>query len=73
MEMGERFRRSQRVYQRSDGSAWTGAELERASGAVTRHHVSELRNGYYRDPGLLRIEAIGRAMGVPLEERTRPE
>jgi hypothetical protein len=26
LEMGERFRKLQRIYRRSDGSTWTGAE-----------------------------------------------
>ena len=68
MEMGERFRRLQRTYRRPDGAAWTGAEIERATGGeVTRHYVSKLRNGYYKDPGFNKIAAISRAMGVPLE------
>lgn len=68
MEMGERFRRLQRTYRRPDGTAWTGAEIERATGGeVTRHYVSKLRNGYYKDPGFKKIAAISHALGVPLE------
>lgn len=73
MDMGERFRHLQRTYRRPDGSAWTGAEIERATGGeVTRHYVSKLRNGYYGDPGFKKIAAISRVMGIPLEEWARP-
>ena len=72
MEMGEKFRKFQRIYRHPDGSPWTGAEIERAScGAVSRGYVSKLRNGYYRDPSFRKIAAISRAMGIPLEAWTR--
>ena len=70
-EMGERFRKVHRIYRRSVGSAWTGAEIERASGGeVSRHYVSKLRHGYYEDPGFGKIAAISRVMGIPLEAWT---
>jgi transcriptional regulator with XRE-family HTH domain len=74
MEMGEKFRRFQRLHRHPDGSPWTGADIERAtSGTVTRHYISKLRNGYYKDPSFRKIAAISRAMGIPLEEWTRTE
>lgn len=74
MEMGERFRRFQRIYRHPDGSPWTGTDIERATrGAVTRHYVSTLRNGYYRDPSFRKIAAISLAMGIPFEEWAHSE
>lgn len=56
-------------YRRDDGSRWSGAALERATGGeVTRSYVSHLRQGLNKDPSFDRIEAISRAMGAPLEE-----
>lgn len=70
--MGEKFRRFQRIYRHPDGSPWTGADIERASGGeVTRHYISKLRNDYYKDPSFRKVAAISRAMGIPLEAWAR--
>lgn len=56
-------------YRRDDGSRWSGAALERATGGkVSRFYVSALRRGLTDDPSFERIAAISEAMGVPLEE-----
>lgn len=65
----ERFERILDKYRRDDGSRWSGAALERATGGkVTGAYVSHLRQGYNNDPSFDRIDAISQAMGVPLEE-----
>ncbi|MDP9477758.1 MAG: hypothetical protein M3R38_19090 [Actinomycetota bacterium] len=65
--MAQKFRRFLRTYRRSDGSVWSGADIERAPrGYVSRFYVSRLRRGLIDDPGF-KIIAISRAMGIPLE------
>lgn len=55
-------------YRRDDGSKWSGAALERATGGgVSRNYVSSLRRGDIREPSFAKILAISDAMGVPLE------
>lgn len=73
MEMGEKFVHLLDVYRRSDGTRWTGAEIERATrGRVSRFYVSRLRRGLIEDPSFSKIVAISRAMGVPLEAWIEP-
>ncbi len=68
MDMAQKFRRFLRTYRRSDGSAWSGADIERATrGYVSRFYVSRLRRGLIDDPGFKKIVAISRAMGIPIE------
>lgn len=58
-----------RRYRRDDGSRWTGAALERASGGeVTRGYVSELRRGRVKEPSFEKISEISRAIGASLDE-----
>lgn len=65
----ERFEQILEVYRRDDGSRWSGAALERASGGiVSRNYISKLRAGRIQDPSFYRMYAISKAMGVPLEE-----
>ena len=71
--MANRFRHFLRTRRRPDGSAWTGAEIERATrGEVSRFYVSRLRRGLIDDPGFKKIVAISRAMGIPIEARRSP-
>lgn len=66
--MGEKFRHFLRTRRRSDNSAWTGADIERATrGEVSRFYVSRLRRGKTDDPGFKKIAAISRAMGIPIQ------
>lgn len=66
--MGERFRYFLRTRRRPDGSARTGAEIERARhGEVSRFYVSRFRRGLIDDPGFKKIVAISRAMGIPIQ------
>lgn len=63
------FERFRFRYRREDGSKWTGAAIERATGGrVSTHYVSELRRGKIREPSYTRIYAISRAMGIPVED-----
>lgn len=56
------------LYRRDDGSKWSGAALERATGGIVNtRYVSELRRGIIKEPSFRRIHAISRAMGVPLD------
>ena len=62
-----RFEHFREVYRRDDGSKWTGAALERATGeAVSSRYISALRGGQIRDPSYTRIYAISKAMGIPI-------
>lgn len=55
-------------YRRDDGSKWTGAALERATnGVVRRNYVSKLRAGFVNDPSFTKVDALSKAMGIPLE------
>ena len=73
MDMGERFTHLLDVYRRSDGTRWTGADIERAThGQVSRFYVSRLRRGLIEDPSFTKIAEISRTMGVPLDEWTSP-
>ena len=64
----DRFERFLRLYRRDDGSEWSGAALERATGgAVSRSYVSKLRLGKTEDPSYEKIYAISKAMDIPLE------
>lgn len=66
--MGERFWHFLGTWWRPDGSAWTGAEIERATrGEVSRFYVSRLRRGLIDDSGFKKVVAISRAMGIPIE------
>jgi hypothetical protein len=68
MEMAKKFRRFLQTYRKSDGSSWTGADLERATrGEASRFYVSHFRRGLIKDPSFAKTVAIGRATGIPLE------
>lgn len=64
----QKFEEFRDIYRRDDGSKWSGAALERATGGiVSTRYISELRRGGIRDPSYRRIYAISRAMGIPVE------
>jgi hypothetical protein len=65
--MVDTFRHFLRTRRRSDESAWTRADIERAMREeVSRFYVSRLRRGLIDDPGF-KVVAISRAMGSPIE------
>ena len=54
---------------RDDGSRWTGASIERASGGyVPRRYVYDILKGRISQPSFNKIYAISRSTGIPLEE-----
>ena len=55
-------------YRHSDGSQWTGQQLDEATdGLVTRSYFVNLRKGRIRSPGHDKLAAIAKAMGFPPE------
>lgn len=67
-DWAERFEQMLDIYRRDDGSRWSGAALERATGGVvSRNYISKLRAGRIQDPSFYRMYVISKAMGVPLE------
>ena len=61
-------------HRRDDGTKWGGKSLERATGGYVSHQwVGHLKSGRIQEPSFGKIVAISEAMGVPLEEWTRPE
>lgn len=73
-EWGRKFEELSDRYRRDDGSKWTGAALERATnGRASSHFVSDLRQGKVRDPGINKIHAISKAMGISLDEWFKEE
>lgn len=69
MDWGEKFERLRNQYRREDGSKWTGAALERATdGRVSAHFVSALRRDRIQDPGIEKVWAMSRVMGIPMDE-----
>ena len=68
-DWGRRFEELRDKYRRSDGSKWTAAALERATnGRASAHFIADLLRGRTKDPGIGKIRAISRAMGIPPEE-----
>ncbi len=65
------FARLLRRHRRDDGSAWTHAALERATGGiVSRPFASNLATGRIREPGFGKIWAITLVLGASMEEWT---
>lgn len=63
-----KFAELREIHRREDGSYWSGAALERATGGrVTASWVSKLSRGRYQDPGFSKIAAVSHAMGIPLD------
>ncbi|WP_047865442.1 hypothetical protein [Rubrobacter aplysinae] len=68
-DWGRRFELLRDKYRREDGSKWSGAAIERATGgAVSGHFVSALARGKLQDPGIGKMYALSEVMGIPLEE-----
>ncbi len=66
MHIAEKFERLLDTHRRPDGSVWTGADLQRATGGIViRSYVTNLRKGRIESPGHDKIEAIAKAMGFP--------
>lgn len=69
----ETFARLLEKYRRDDGSRWTGAAIERATGRrVGRHYVSDLLLGRIQEPSFRKIYYISKAIGAPVEEWMEP-
>jgi hypothetical protein len=63
-----RFGQLRDQYRRDDGSQWTYAALERATGGVARaRFLSDLGRGEILDPGFIKIRALSIVMGFPVD------
>lgn len=68
MRTQETFEKLLEQYRKPDGSKWTGAEIEEATGGtINRSYITNLRKGRIRQPGLERLRAIASIMGFPVE------
>lgn len=68
MRTQEKFEKLLEQYRKPDGSKWTGAEIEEATGGtINRSYITNLRKGRIRQPGLERLRAIASIMGFPVE------
>ena len=68
MHVSQKFERLLDAHRRSDGSKWTGQQLDEATGGVvTRSYFTNLRKGRIESPGYEKMAAIAKAMGFPPE------
>jgi transcriptional regulator with XRE-family HTH domain len=68
LHVAQRFEHLLDTYRRSDGSRWTGQQLDEATGGVVpRSYVTNLRKGRIDNPGYEKMLAIAKAMGFPPE------
>lgn len=68
MHIAERFEALLAAYPHPDGRAWSGQELDAATGGVvTRSYVTNLRKGRIENPGYEKLRAIAKALGFPPE------
>jgi transcriptional regulator with XRE-family HTH domain len=68
LHVAQRFELFLDTYRRSDGSRWTGQQLDEATGGVvSRSYVTNLRKGRIENPGYEKMGAIAKAMGFPPE------
>ena len=68
MHVAQKFEHLLETYRRSNGSRWTGQQLDEATGGiVTRSYVTNLRKGRIESPGYEKMAAIAKAMGFPPE------
>lgn len=68
-DWGLKFRLLLDRYRRDDGSKWSGAAIERATGGkVNGRYISELKRSKIDDPGISKVREISRVMGIPAEE-----
>lgn len=68
MHIAERFEMLLAAYPHPDGRAWTGQEIDAATGGVvTRSYVTNLRKRRITNPGYEKLRAIAKAIGFPPE------
>lgn len=68
MHIAERFEMLLAAHPRPDGRAWSGQEIDEATGGVvTRSYVTNLRKGRIENPGYEKLRAIARAVGFAPE------
>src|SRR3712207_3452154 len=68
MHIAERFEMLLAVHPHPDGRAWSGQEIDAATGGVvTRSYVTNLRKGRIENPGYEKLRAIAKALGFPPE------
>jgi hypothetical protein len=69
MHVSQKFELLLDTHRRSDGSRWTGQQLDEATGGVvTRSYFVNLRKGCIESPGYEKMAAIAKTMGFPPEE-----
>lgn len=68
MHIAERFEMLLVAYPHPDGRAWSGQEIDAATGGVvTRSYVTNLRKRRITNPGYEKLRAIAKAIGFPPE------
>jgi len=68
IDLGKRFLWLQERYRKPDGSKWTNADIERATGGFVRgNYVTNLVRGRIHQPGTDRLQVIAQVMGFPAE------
>jgi transcriptional regulator with XRE-family HTH domain len=68
MHIAERFETLLGAYPHPDGRAWTGQEIDDATGGVvTRSYITNLRKYRIENPGYEKLRAIAKAVGFPPE------
>ena len=66
MHISQKFEHLLDAHRRTDGSRWTGQQLDEATGGVvTRSYFTNLRKGRIKSPGHEKMAAIAKAMGFP--------
>ena len=68
MHIAERFEVLLTAYPHPDGRAWSGQEIDEATGGVvTRSYVTNLRKARIENPGYDKLRAIAKVLGFPPE------
>src|SRR5215212_10002815 len=68
MHIAQKFEALLEIYRRTDGSKWSGQEIDEATGGVvSRSYVTNLRKGRIENPGYEKMRAIAKAMGFAPE------
>lgn len=68
MHIAKRFEVLLRAYPHPDGRAWSGQEIDDATGGVvTRSYITNLRKHRIENPGYEKLRAIAKAVGFPPE------
>lgn len=68
MHIAERFEALLAAYPHPDGRAWSGQEIDAATGGVvTRSYITNLRKGRIENPGYEKLRAIAKVLGFPPE------